>query len=73
MGTPVNKVLAAMHLVVSLGFLGSLALAAELSVRLENPPAEGNVQFVLFDSANTFGDFRDPVKVVKHPLDGRDR
>jgi outer membrane protein len=54
-------------------FLGFPLAAAELSVRLENPPPEGNIQFALFGSANTFGDFRDPVKVVKHPLDGRQR
>ena len=46
--------------------------AAELTVRLDNPPPEGNVAFVLFDSANAFGDLRDPVKLVIAPLDGRD-
>jgi outer membrane protein len=46
--------------------------AAGLTVRLDNPPPEGMVVFVLFDSANTFGDLRAPVKVVKHTLDGRD-
>ncbi|BCS96287.1 hypothetical protein DSLASN_19190 [Desulfoluna limicola] len=58
----------------SLIFLGwSLAgNAAELTVRLDDPPTEGIVAFVLFDSANAFGDLRDPVKLVKHPLDGRD-
>lgn len=70
---PVRGVLIATFLIVSLVFPESLLLAAELSVRLENPPPEGNVQFVLFDSANTFGDFRDPVKVVRQPLDGRER
>ena len=73
MGKPVKRILKGMFLGVSLVFLGSLALAAELSVRLENPPPGGSVQFVLFDSANTFSDFRDPVKVVKRPLDGRER
>ena len=50
---------------------GSIAHAAEVTVRLENPPAGGTVAFELFNSANTFGDFRDPVKVVQQPLDGR--
>ena len=51
----------------------SLAVsAAELTIRLEAPSPSGNVAFVLFDSANAFGDLRDPVKVVKLPLDGRD-
>ena len=41
-------------------------------MRLDNPPPSGIVQFALFDSANTFGDFRDPVRVLKQPLDGRE-
>ena len=45
--------------------------AAELTVSLDNPPGTGTVVFVLFDSANAFGDFRDPVRVLKRPLDGR--
>jgi len=48
------------------------ASAAELTIRLEEPPPSGNVAFVLFDSAYTFGDLRDPAMVVKLPLDGRD-
>ncbi len=52
-------------------FAGAL-WAAELTVRLENAPPTGTVLFVLFDSANTFGDLRDPAKVVKQPLDGRE-
>lgn len=45
--------------------------AAELTVSLDNPPATGTIVFVLFDSSATFGDLRDPVKVLKQPLDGR--
>lgn len=48
-------------------------LAAEISVRIDDPPASGNVAFVLFDSANTFGDLRDPYKVTIHALDDRER
>ncbi len=48
------------------------ASAAELTIRLEEPPPSGTVAFVLFDSANTFGDLSDPSMVVKLPLDGRD-
>mgnify|MGYP001820517270 FL=1 len=61
----------AAFLIGSLIFFQSTLWAAELSVRLDNPPSEGFVQFVLFDSADTFSDFRDPVKIVKQPLDGR--
>ena len=50
----------------------SLGNTAEVTVSLDNPPSKGNVAFVLFDSANAFGDLRDPAKVVKYPLDGRE-
>ena len=50
---------------------GVVANAAELTVSLDNPPATGTVVFVLFDSANTFGDLRDPAKVLKQSLDDR--
>ena len=59
-------------LIASFIFLQSTLWAAELAVRLDNPPPQGIVQLALFDSANTFGDFRDPVRVVKHSLDGRE-
>ena len=48
-----------------------LADAAQVNVRLDNPPASGTVAFLLFDSANAFGDLRDPALVFKLPLDGR--
>ena len=47
------------------------AKAEELSVSLVNPPAIGTVYFLLFDAPNTFGDLRDPVKIVTRPLDDR--
>ncbi|MBN2163706.1 MAG: MipA/OmpV family protein [Pontiellaceae bacterium] len=46
--------------------------AAQIRVHLNHPPAEGRVVFVLYDSANTFGDLRDPALTVSEPLDGRD-
>lgn len=51
---------------------GRYVYAAEISVRIDNPAATGKVALVLFNSANTFGDLRDPFKVVIHNLDGRD-
>ena len=45
---------------------------AELTVHIENPPSSGTVAFILFDSANAFGDLRDPARVDKFLLDGRD-
>jgi len=54
-------------------FLHSTYLfAADITVRIDNPPESGNVALVLFNSANTFGDLRDPLRVDIHPLDGRD-
>ncbi len=46
--------------------------AAELTVRLDDALSDGTGVFVLFDSANTFGDLRDPSLVVEFSLDGRD-
>jgi outer membrane protein len=47
--------------------------AADIAVRIDNPPASGQVVLVLFDSANTFADLRDPAMVVYYFLDGRDQ
>jgi outer membrane protein len=53
-------------------FVYSEALyAAEVRVHLENTPPTGTAIFMLFDSANAFGDFRDPAMMVKHLLDNR--
>lgn len=46
--------------------------AAELRVSIENPPPEGTLVFLLFNSADAFGDFRDPIKTLRFPSDGRD-
>ena len=57
------------------GFLflySSNIVAADITVRIDNPPESGSVALVLFDSANTFGDLRDPFQVVIYELDGRD-
>ena len=49
-------------LLLSLIALGSTTEAAEVTIRLDNPPPRGNVVFMLFDSADSFGDLRDPEK-----------
>jgi len=66
-----RKFLPAAFLGVAFLAWSAVAHAAGLIVRLENPPPSGTVTFLLFDSANTFGDLRDAAKVVKYPLDGR--
>ena len=53
-----------------LALYSATILAADISVRIDNPPAEGKVALVLFDTANSFGDLRDPHTVVIHTLDG---
>ena len=40
------------------------ATAAELDIRVENPPPQGSVKAMLFNSSSTFVDLRDPVRVV---------
>jgi len=42
--------------------------AADITVRIDNPPESGSIALVLFDSANTFGDLRDPYRVFMHQL-----
>ncbi|NNF41221.1 MAG: DUF2141 domain-containing protein [Woeseiaceae bacterium] len=47
-----------------------LTLAADLTVRLQNAPAEGSLVFQVYDSADTFGDFRDPATEIVLPAMG---
>ena len=54
------------------GTAASTANAAEIAVRLVEPPRAGTVIVAIFDSANAFGDLRDPIRVERFPLDGRD-
>jgi outer membrane protein len=42
-----------------------VAHSADISVRVREAPAEGVLVFQVYDSANTFGDFRDPVAEVR--------
>jgi outer membrane protein len=48
----------------------SVSVAAELRVNLRNAPDRGRLVFQVFDSPNSFGDFRDPVREVAIPADG---
>lgn len=51
-----------MRLSISLFFLlfACYSLAAELPVRVQNAPDSGTLVLQVYDSANTFGDFRNP-------------
>jgi outer membrane protein len=46
----------------------AFAHSAELSVRVKDAPADGVLVFQVYDSANAFGDFRDPVKELRSPV-----
>ena len=46
------------------------SVAAELSIRLDNPPESGFVEFQLYDSANAFGTRSNPVKTLRQPVNG---
>ncbi len=48
------------------------ARAAEIDVVLKDPPEEGTVVILFYDSENSFGDLRDPFRVEKFTLDGRE-
>jgi len=55
-----------------LPFFGGRVIAAEISVQLENPPSSGTVALAIYSSANTFGDLRDPFRLMSYKLDGRE-
>ena len=62
---------AAMSTLLSLS--SRFATAAELTVQLENSPVSGAVVLVLFSSANTFGDLRDPARLETYTPDESNR
>ncbi|MFW2439935.1 MAG: MipA/OmpV family protein [Arenicellales bacterium] len=65
-----NNSLKLLLFTVMILFFGKVANAAEVIVRIDNPPESGTVALALFNTANSFADLRDPVRVVKHSLDG---
>lgn len=44
--------------------------AAELIISIDNPPVNGTVIAMLFNSGSTFVDLRDPIKVITLPAEG---
>jgi outer membrane protein len=58
-------------LLMALGAGGGEIHAADIIVNLEQAPQGGKVVLLLFDSANAFGDFRDPVRSEPFEADGR--
>ncbi len=54
--------------VVFLAVWAASAQSADISVRLQGAPANGVLVFQVYDSPNAFGDFRDPVKEMRAPV-----
>ena len=54
--------------VISLVIWPSLAQSADISVRMKGAPDDGRLVFQVYDSANAFGDFRDPVREIQAPV-----
>ena len=54
-----------LFIIVVFAILPSVAQAADLSVRVQNAPTQGVLVFQIYNSANTFGDFRDPVRELR--------
>ncbi|MBT8126863.1 MAG: DUF2141 domain-containing protein [Gammaproteobacteria bacterium] len=48
-------------------------VAASLTVKLDNPPESGTVEFQLFDSANAFGALRNPFRTIRYDVDAHER
>ena len=46
----------------------TLVQSADLSVRVQGAPADGILVLQVYDSPNAFGDFRDPVREVRAPI-----
>ena len=67
-----NNYLKSFLFTVVILFFAKAASAAEVIVRIDNPPESGTVALALFNTANSFGDLRDPYVVVKYSLDGRE-
>jgi outer membrane protein len=51
------------------GLVNCSTHAADISVRLKDSPASGTVALALFDSANTFGDLRNPARLANYTID----
>lgn len=54
---------------MALMLVSFVARAEEITLTLDTPATTGTVTFLLFDSANTFGDSRDSVKTVTHKME----
>lgn len=60
------------RLLCAVGWLAGLCRGADLEIRVEGMRADERVVVQLFDSADSFGRLRDPLRTVRWPGDGRD-
>jgi outer membrane protein len=63
---------AILFLLICLLCTAPVAGASQLLVRLDNPPLEGTVVILLYDSPSAFADFRDPVVERQFIINGDD-
>lgn len=52
---------------ILLALLATMAQSANLSVRVQDAPADGMLVIQVYDSPNAFGDFRDPAREIRTP------
>jgi outer membrane protein len=52
--------------------LASVSEAAQIRIRIDNPPPDGTIVVRLYDSASAFADFRDPAVEKVFTIDGSD-
>ena len=53
------------------GLLARVSSGADLLIELQNPPSAGIIEIQLFDSPDTFGELRSPVRTVRIPAAGQ--
>ena len=60
-----------MKILCAVLFTAASLSAAELTVELQNPPESGQIEVLLFDSAASFKDLRNPVHRLRVPASGQ--
>lgn len=58
--------------IILLAAWATTAQTANLSVRVQGAPVNGVLVFQIYDSPNAFGDFRDPVRELRAPIQPED-
>ncbi|MBM4152062.1 MAG: DUF2141 domain-containing protein, partial [Kiritimatiellaceae bacterium] len=53
--------------------IGAVAYGADVTIELQQPPTNGTVAILLFDSPETFSQLSDPVRSIRIPASGQGR